>query len=189
MICKYLLPLSRLLFHFDDGFFHFAETFSFDAVPFILFFFPLLSMETDKNKQTDIISKPNLSEVTTFIFYSRNEMISSLIFHCFAFQITDLFCLIYSDTEPLSYIFQFSFKLFVTYLFFLSLCWSYHSVHPFFSQVPWASLWPILWTLYHVHCLFPFHLPLLLWFLSYSFDWNIFLCLLCLPNSLHVSMY
>lgn len=164
MICKYLLPLSRLLFHFDDGFFHFAETFSFDAVP-IYSFFSLLSMETDKNKQTDIISKPNLSEVTTFIFYSRNEMISSLIFHCFAFQITDLFCLTYSDTEPCNIFFSSVLNcLLLTYFFYLFA--SYHSVHPFFSKFH-----EHLYDQYFEHFimyikLISFHLPLCWWFLS-----------------------
>ena len=31
-------------------------------------------------------------------------------------------------------------------VFFLYLCWSSHCVHPFFSQVWWASLWLLLWT-------------------------------------------
>ena len=53
MICKYLLPLSRLLFHFDDGFFHFAETFQFDAVPCILFF-PLALSQSQSSAVSDL---------------------------------------------------------------------------------------------------------------------------------------
>lgn len=33
-------------------------------------------------------------------------------------------------------------------MYFVSLCWSSHSIHPLFSWVWWASLWPLLWTLY-----------------------------------------
>ena len=41
MICKYLLPFSRLLFHFDDGFLCSAEAFEF--VWFNLFIFALFA--------------------------------------------------------------------------------------------------------------------------------------------------
>lgn len=67
MICKYLLPLSRLLFHFDDGFFHFAETFSFDAVPFILFFSPsCLWRQIKTNKQTSSVSQISVKLLPLF---------------------------------------------------------------------------------------------------------------------------
>lgn len=188
MICKYLLPLSRLLFHFDDGFFHFAETFSFDAVSFILFFSPsCLWRQIKTNKQTSSVSQISVkllplffiqgmkwSQVLYFIVLPSRSLICSASFililnPCNIFFSSVLNCLL------------------LTYFFYLFAEVIILFIHSFPKS--WASLWPILWTLYHVHCLFPFHLPLLLWFLSYSFDWNIFLCLLCLPNSLHVSMY
>ena len=34
------------------------------------------------------------------------------------------------------------------FFFVFSLCWSSYCSHTFFSQVQWAFLWPLLWTLY-----------------------------------------
>ena len=54
--------------------------------------------------------------------------------------------------------------MFDTFLYFLSLCWSSHCVHPFFFWVWSASLWPLLWTLFQGDCLSPFCLVLFLRF-------------------------
>lgn len=40
------------------------------------------------------------------------------------------------------------------FLYFLSLCWSYHCFPPFFSWFWWVSLWPLIWTLFHHFILF-----------------------------------
>ena len=51
IICKYLLPFSRLLFNFVDGVLHCAEAFQFDEVPFVYFWvFLPLPEEIDPNK-------------------------------------------------------------------------------------------------------------------------------------------
>lgn len=42
-------------------------------------------------------------------------------------------------------------------LYFLSLCWHSHCVHPFFSRIWWAPLWSLFWTLYEINHLFLFH--------------------------------
>ena len=43
-----------------------------------------------------------------------------------------------------------------SYLYFLSLCWSSHWLHPFFSWVWWANVWLLTWTLYLIHYLSSF---------------------------------
>ena len=51
---------------------------------------------------------------------------------------------------------------FGSFLYFLSLSWSSHWVHPLLSQVWWESLWPLFWILYQVDCLSQFHLVIFL---------------------------
>ena len=36
----------------------------------------------------------------------------------------------------------------VYFLIFSTLCWSFHSFHPFVFPIQWASCWPLIWTLY-----------------------------------------
>lgn len=57
-------------------------------------------------------------------------------------------------------------------ILFLSSDWFTHSSPKF-----WASLYPLLWTLYLIDCLPLFHLFL---FLGFCFIWKIFLCLILL---------
>ena len=99
--------------------------------------------------------------------------------HCLVFQLADLFSyLIHSAVESLQCIFQFScnpwsckesditerlhfflfFCLVLSYIFCLLI--EILTVHPFSSQVWWASLWPLLWTLYQLYCLSLFWLIL-----------------------------
>ena len=63
------------------------------------------------------------------------------------------------------------------------LCWISHCIHIVFSRVQGVSLWSLLWTLYLVNCLSPFHF---LFFegLSCSFIWKASFSLLILFNSL-----
>ena len=49
-----------------------------------------------------------------------------------------------------------------SFFFIFSLCWSSHWIHAFFSQVCWAFLWPVLWTLYQIDHLSLFHLVIVL---------------------------
>ena len=67
------------------------------------------------------------------------------------FKFTDsFFCLIRSalDSPLVKFSVQLSYSSVLTgsSSYFLSLCWSSHWVHPFFSQ--WALLWLFLWTFY-----------------------------------------
>ena len=50
--------------------------------------------------------------------------------------------------------------LMLSYIFYL--WWSTVFAYPF-SQVQWASLWPIFWTLFQLNCLSPFHYGFLNW--------------------------
>ena len=83
-----------------------------------------------------------------------------LIFFSFLFEWFSLFC--FQVTGLLSVSSTLLLKLFsaffssviiffncMSYLvlssYFISLCWSVQCVHPFFSQLQWASLWLLLW--------------------------------------------
>ena len=63
------------------------------------------------------------------------------------------------------------------------LCWISHCIHIVFSRVQGVSLWSLLWTLYLVNCLSPFH-SLFFEDLSCSFIWKASFSLLILFNSL-----
>lgn len=69
----------------------------------------------------------------------------------------------------------YSLALIVSFLYFLSLCWHTDCVHLFFFQVWWASLWPMLWTLYQVNCLSVFYLVFFWGFVSFIVLERIFL--------------
>ena len=51
--------------------------------------------------------------------------------------------------------------LMLSYIFYL--WWSTIFVYPFFSQVQWASIWPIFWTLFQLNYLSPFPYGFLNW--------------------------
>ena len=59
-----------------------------------------------------------------------------------------------------------------TFFYFPNLCWCSHYIHPFFSPVWWASLWPLLWILYHINNSPQFHYFLRVYFVHLE----IFLC-------------
>ena len=73
---------------------------------------------------------------------------------------------------------------FFSYIFFLSLCLTFHYVLPVFFWVHWVSLRPLIWTFSLGGSLSLFSFSSFSEFLSCSFTWNIFACLLTLPNSL-----
>ena len=68
IIGKYLLPLSRLSFHFVDGFLCYAKTHLFDIVPICLFFllFPLPEEMYQKN-----IAKIDVRDFTAYVFFYK----------------------------------------------------------------------------------------------------------------------
>ena len=76
IICKYLLPFSRLSFYFADGFLCCAKTFKFDWVPFVYFCFclPFLRGHIPPNNPT------TMSKGILPMFSSRSSMVSGLIF-------------------------------------------------------------------------------------------------------------
>ena len=109
-----------------------------------------------------------------------------------------LFCIVWSDVNSLYcflllFFFHFSYCIiqFWSVLFscFLSLCCS-HSFHPFFSQIWWASLWPLLLTLYFIECLSPACLVLFLGFcVILSFRTYSFISSFCLTLCVCFSVF
>ena len=80
VICKYLLPLSKLSLSFVDYLLHCAETFSFDVVQLVYFSFcfPGLWRHILKN-----IAMANVREVTAYAI--RTFMNSDLTFRSLSF--------------------------------------------------------------------------------------------------------
>ena len=88
---------------------------------------------------------------------------------------------------PFVYLRWKNFYSFLCPFFFFLL--SSHCVHSFFSSVQLVYLCLLLWTLFQVDCLTMFCFSSFSEVLSCFFNWNIFLCLLILPDSLFISMY
>lgn len=69
-------------------------------------------------------------------------------------------------------------------LYFLSICWSFYCVDPFFSQVQWAPFMTFILISLSCKLLTSIAFSYFLRGLSFSFVWSIFLCFLILLNSL-----
>ena len=121
--CEYLLPFSRLSFHFVDGFLHCKEAFQFDVVLFVYFCFGFPCSRTHIQKA---ITKTDVNDLL--------PMFSSMIFmnSCLTFQslIHFEFSLVYGVRELYSFFLCFFF--FCMYLH----CFIFNS----FLFVYWDSL-------------------------------------------------
>ena len=98
IIGKHVLPYGRLPFHFDDGFFSYAEAFQFDVV--CLFFFYFISLALG-----DILAKIllcGISDIFLPMFSCKTVMASQILFMSF---IHFKFILLYGISWQSSFIF------------------------------------------------------------------------------------